>query len=64
MPQRHGNRPDYATAWALMAVAQAALKFYFNGRGDGASGGRARLRSTTTSRKHAARARVLTSEAP
>ena len=27
--------PDYATAWALLAVAQAALKFYFNGPGDG-----------------------------
>ena len=27
--------PNYATAWALMAVAQAALKFYFNGPGDG-----------------------------
>ncbi len=27
--------PAYATAWALMAVAQAALKFYFNGPGDG-----------------------------
>ena len=27
--------PNYATAWALLAVAQAAKKFYFNGSGDG-----------------------------
>ena len=27
--------PDYATAWALMAVSQAALRFHFSEPGDG-----------------------------
>ena len=57
--------PDYATAWALMAVAQAALKFYFNGRGDGglAAAERALALDDNLAEAHAARARVLTSEA-
>ena len=57
--------PDYATAWALMAVAQAALKFYFNGRGDGglAAAERALALDDKLAEAHAARARVLTSEA-
>jgi adenylate cyclase len=57
--------PDYATAWALMAVAQAALKFYFNGPGDGglAAAERALALDDNLAEAHAARARVLTSEA-
>jgi adenylate cyclase len=57
--------PDYATAWALMAVAQAALKFYFNGQGDGglAAAERALAIDDKLAEAHAARARVLTSEA-
>ena len=57
--------PDYATAWALMAVAQAALKFYFNGQGDGglAAAERALAIDDNLAEAHAARARVLTSEA-
>ena len=56
--------PDYATAWALMAVAQAALKFYFNGPGDGglAAAERALSLDEKLAEAHAAKARVLTSE--
>ena len=56
--------PDYATAWALMAVAQAALKFYFNGPGDGglAAAERALKLDDNLAEAHAARARVLTSD--
>ncbi len=56
--------PDYATAWALMAVAQAALKFYFNGPGDGglAAAERALQLDDNLAEAHAARARVLTTE--
>jgi adenylate cyclase len=55
--------PDYATAWALMAVAQAALKFYFNGPGDGglAAAERALSLDDNLAEAHAAKARVLTS---
>jgi adenylate cyclase len=54
----------YATAWALMAVAQAALKFYFNGPGDGglAAAERALSLDINLAEAHAAKARVLTSE--
>ncbi len=56
--------PDYATAWALMAVAQAALKFYFNGPGDGglAAAERALALDANLGDAHAAKGRVLTSE--
>jgi len=56
--------PQYATAWALMAVAQAALKFYFNGPGDGglAAAERALSLDMNLAEAHAAKARVLTSE--
>ena len=56
--------PDYATAWALMAVAQAALKFYFNGPGDGglAAAERALSLDGTLAEAHAAKARVLISD--
>lgn len=56
--------PDYATAWALMAVAQAALKFYFNGPGDGglAAAERALSLDENLAEAHAAKARVLTAE--
>ena len=56
--------PDYATAWALMAVAQAALKFYFNGPGDGglAAAERALSLDDNLAEAHAAKARVLTSD--
>ena len=56
--------PNYATAWALMAVAQAALKFYFNGPGDGglAAAERALSLDEKLAEAHAAKARVLTSE--
>jgi adenylate cyclase len=56
--------PDYATAWALMAVAQAAIKFYFNGPGDGglAAAERALSLDENLAEAHAAKARVLTSE--
>ncbi len=56
--------PDYATAWALMAVAQAALKFYFNGPGDGglAAAERALALDDNLAEAHAARARVLTAD--
>ncbi len=56
--------PAYATAWALMAVAQAALKFYFNGPGDGglAAAERALSLDMNLAEAHAAKARVLTSE--
>jgi adenylate cyclase len=56
--------PDYATAWALMAVAQAALKFYFNGPGDGglAAAERALKLDDNLAEAHAARARVLTAD--
>ena len=56
--------PGYATAWALMAVAQAALKFYFNGPGDGglAAAERALSLDANLAEAHAAKARVLTSE--
>jgi adenylate cyclase len=56
--------PGYATAWALMAVAQAALKFYFNGPGDGglAAAERALSLDGNLAEAHAAKARVLTSE--
>lgn len=56
--------PDYATAWALMAVAQAALKFYFNGPGDGglAAAERALALDDNLAEAHAAKARVLTTE--
>jgi adenylate cyclase len=57
--------PNYAHAWALMAVAQAALKFYFNGPGDGAlaSAERALSLDENLAEAHAAKARVLISEA-
>ena len=56
--------PSYATAWALMAVAQAALKFYFNGPGDGglAAAERALSLDENLAEAHAAKARVLTAE--
>jgi TolB-like protein/Flp pilus assembly protein TadD len=56
--------PNYATAWALMAVAQAALKFYFNGPGDGglAAAERALSLDENLGDAHAAKARVLTSD--
>jgi TolB-like protein/cytochrome c-type biogenesis protein CcmH/NrfG len=56
--------PGYATAWSLMAVAQAALKFYFNGPGDGglAAAERALSLDANLAEAHAAKARVLTSE--
>jgi len=56
--------PNYALAWALMAVAQAALKFYFNGPGDGglAAAERALELDDNLAEAHAARARVLTTE--
>jgi len=56
--------PDYATAWALMAVAQAALRFYFNGPGDGglAAAERALSLDGNLAEAHAAKARVLTSD--
>jgi adenylate cyclase len=56
--------PGYATAWALMAVAQAALKFYFNGPGDGglAAAERALALDANLGDAHAAKGRVLTSE--
>ena len=56
--------PGYATAWALLAVAQAALKFYFNGPGDGglAAAERALSLDDKLAEAHAAKARVLTSE--
>jgi adenylate cyclase len=56
--------PAYATAWALMAVAQAALKFYFNGPGDGglAAAERALALDANLGDAHAAKGRVLTSE--
>ncbi len=56
--------PDYAPAWALMAVAQAALKFYFNGPGDGglAAAERALALDANLAEAHAAKGRVLTSE--
>jgi adenylate cyclase len=56
--------PDYATAWALMAVAQAALKFYFNGPGDGglAAAERALSLDDNLAEAHAAKARVLISD--
>jgi TolB-like protein/Tfp pilus assembly protein PilF len=56
--------PGYATAWALMAVAQAALKFYFNGPGDGglAAAERALALDASLGDAHAAKGRVLTSE--
>jgi adenylate cyclase len=56
--------PQYATAWALMSVAQAALKFYFNGPGDGglAAAERALSLDTNLAEAHAAKGRVLTSE--
>jgi adenylate cyclase len=56
--------PVYATAWALMAVAQAALKFYFNGPGDGglAAAERALSLDGNLAEAHAAKARVLTSD--
>jgi len=56
--------PSYATAWALMAVAQAALKFYFNGAGDGglAAAERALSLDKNLGDARAAKARVLTSE--
>lgn len=57
--------PTYATAWALMAVAQAALKFYFNGPGDGglAAAERALSLDANLAEAHAAKARVLTADA-
>ncbi len=56
--------PNYATAWALMAVAQAANKFYFNGSGDGglAAAERALSLDENLAEAHAAKARVLTAE--
>ena len=56
--------PGYATAWALMAVSQAALKFYFNGPGDGglAAAERALSLDENLAEAHAAKARVLTSD--
>ena len=56
--------PGYATAWALMAVAQAAIKFYFNGPGDGglAAAEKALSLDANLAEAHAAKGRVLTSE--
>lgn len=56
--------PQYATAWSLMAVSQAALKFYFNGPGDGglAAAERALALDENLAEAHAAKARVLTSD--
>jgi len=56
--------PDYATAWALMAVSQAALRFHFSGPGDGglAAAERALAIDGTLAEAHAAKARVLTSD--
>ena len=56
--------PEYATAWALMAVAQAALRFHFSGPGDGglAAAERALSLDGKLAEAHAAKARVLTSE--
>jgi adenylate cyclase len=56
--------PDYAHAWSLMAVAQAALKFYFNGPGDGglAAAERALALDDSLAEAHAAKCRVLTAE--
>ena len=56
--------PGYATAWALMAVAQAALRFHFSGPGDGglAAAERALSLDGTLAEAHAAKARVLTSD--
>jgi adenylate cyclase len=56
--------PNYASAWALMAVAQAALKFYFSGSGDGglAAAERALSLDANLAEAHAAKARVLTSD--
>ena len=56
--------PGYATAWALMAVAQAALRFHFSGPGDGglAAAERALALDDKLAEAHAAKARVLTSE--
>jgi adenylate cyclase len=56
--------PDYAAAWALMAVSQAALRFHFSGPGDGglAAAERALSIDGTLAEAHAAKARVLTSE--
>jgi adenylate cyclase len=56
--------PDYAAAWALMAVSQAALRFHFSGPGDGglAAAERALAIDGTLAEAHAAKGRVLTCE--
>jgi adenylate cyclase len=56
--------PEYANAWALMAVAQAALKFYFNGPGDGglAAAECALSLDKNLGEARAAKGRILTSE--
>ena len=63
MPQRHEIDPDYAAAWALMAVSQAALRFHFSEPGDGglAAAERALSIDANLAEAHAAIARVLTS---
>jgi len=55
--------PDYAAAWALMAVSQAALRFHFSEPGDGglAAAERALSIDPNLAEAHAAIARVLTS---
>jgi len=55
--------PDYAAAWALMAVSQAALRFHFSEPGDGglAAAERALSIDANLAEAHAAIARVLTS---
>jgi adenylate cyclase len=55
--------PEYAAAWALMAVSQAALRFHFSEPGDGglAAAERALSIDANLAEAHAALARVLTS---
>ncbi|MBK7904505.1 MAG: adenylate/guanylate cyclase domain-containing protein [Proteobacteria bacterium] len=55
--------PEYAAAWALMAVSQAALRFHFSEPGDGglAAAQRALSIDANLAEAHAAIARVLTS---
>ncbi len=56
--------PNYATAWALMAISQAALRFHFSEPGDGglAAAERALSLDVNLAEAHAAKARVLTSD--
>jgi len=54
--------PSYATAWALMAISQAALRFHFSGPGDGGLDAAERALSLdgNLADAHAAKALVLT----